>query len=156
MPPTLPLPPGKPHPKGEKTHEQVARFATMRDPAHELGVARAEFVNHVIFPDGTVSTDTAPMIQAAERAVAEIMAGDAREPATFDKAAAASRKVQEVVSHIAANRFVFLVDENYLPTTYLQAATPNNVDVFPPPASDAPAAPAPEGDAPGTGTPTEG
>jgi hypothetical protein len=150
MPPTLPLPNGKPHPKGERTHEQIARFQTMRDPAFELGVARAEFVNTVIHPDGSTSTDTAAMIQAAERAVAEALSGDATDPKTFDRAGVASRKVQEVVSHIAAHRFVFLVDVNYLPTTYLQAATPENVDLFPPPAAEPPAGTSPEGDAPAT------
>jgi hypothetical protein len=151
VPPTLPLAAGQPHPKGEKTHEQVARFQEMRDPAFDVGVARAEFVNHVIFPDGTVSTETAPMVKAAEAAVAEHLSGDATDPATFERAATATRKVQEVVSHLAARRFVFLVDRNYLPTTYLQAATPENVDLFPPPATDA-GANAPEGDAPATPT----
>jgi hypothetical protein len=156
MPPTLPLPPGTPHPKGEKTHEQVARYETMADDRFkQFRAARPEFVNHVIHPDGTVSTDTAPMIAAAERAIAEALTGDPTNPATYERATAASRKVQEIVSHIAARRFVFLVDANYLPTTYLQAATPENVDLFPPPAPEGGAASAPEGDAPAT-PPTPG
>lgn len=150
--PAPPLAAGTPHPKGDKTHEQVARLAEMRDPAFELGVARAEHVNSVIHPDGTVTRDTDAMVKAAEAAVAEILTGDPTDPATFDRAAVAARKVQEIVSHIAANRFVFLLDRFHIPTTYFQAATPENVDIFPPEPAEPDAAPAsePASDAPAT------
>jgi hypothetical protein len=91
-----------------------------------------------------IASPAAAMVQAAEVAVADILSGDAKDPATYDRAATAARKVREIVSHVAANRFVFLLDRFHIPTTYYQAATPENVDLFPPPATPA----APEGRAP--------
>jgi hypothetical protein len=46
------------------TAEQRAALATMLDDRYELGIARAEFVNHCLHPDGTISDDLSLVRQA--------------------------------------------------------------------------------------------
>ena len=126
------------------TAEQEATLASMKLDGLPEGrhAARAEFVNRVLRPDGSIG-DLAEMRAAAQEEVTTILSSGATDSASLQKAMDASRKLEEIDAMAAQNRFLFVVDENHLPVIYFQCAVPGNPDVYPEAAGNPPAAPTP-------------
>jgi hypothetical protein len=112
------------------TAEQLGALEGMKDPAYTFGIARAEFANTMLLPDGTHSTDLEPMRTAAKRAREDILAGDTSDPAVLERARRVAALGQEISDHILQKRFLFIVDRNYLPVVYFQCATPDNPEAM--------------------------
>jgi hypothetical protein len=118
------------------TQEQRDTLETMKDRAYALGIARAEFANHLLHPDGTVSDDPELMLTAARELVRNFAAAGSSKDLRM--AAALAQKVEEIEEHITQGRFLFVLDADALPVIYFQAAVSHNPDL-PALAADAPA-----------------
>lgn len=110
------------------TKEQLAAIEEMKQEGLQDGAARAEFANHTLAADGTVSSDTDTMLSAVRNSVASILSSGT-DPENMEKATAASRKVREVEQHLEQERFLFVLDAEGIPQIYFQCATPGNPDV---------------------------
>jgi hypothetical protein len=108
------------------TAEQLEALEGMKDRAYTFGIARAEFANTLLLPDGSHSTDLERMKAAVKATLADILSGDTSDPKVLERATAASRAAIEVAEHITQKRFLFIVDGNCLPVIYFQCATPDN------------------------------
>lgn len=120
---------GTPKPGSYFTEEQLVALETLKQPGLELGAARAEFVNKVLLPDGSMSSDIDAVVSAAQARVPAILGGDTSNPAVLRAAADAAAKVQEIHAHIGEERFLFVVDQEQVPVIYFQCAVPGNPDV---------------------------
>jgi hypothetical protein len=114
---------------GSYTAEQLATLETMKDRSYTLGIARAEFMNTILNPDGSTSGDIEAMVEAARAQLAGILAGELTDPATLAKAKIAAEFVKEVVDHVKQNRFLFVVNTDNLPVVYFQTAVDGNPDL---------------------------
>ena len=126
--------------------EQLEKLETMKDKAFEDGVAKKSFVNHILLPDGTVTEDLKKMIREIKKRAKELMqeatnsldddeASSSPEdggPPKIDLLMANARGVvavgKEIQEHIDQKRFLFIVDEHFVPRVYFQCATDNNPD----------------------------
>jgi hypothetical protein len=117
-------------PYSSYTAEQLVALERMKDRAYALGIARAEFVNKVLFPNGDVSDDIVGVVDAVRAALVGILnTGDLTDPAQLDRAAVAARRTKEVAEHIAQGRFLFVVDVDRLPVVYFQCVVEHNPDL---------------------------
>jgi hypothetical protein len=125
---------GTPHPirkyAASYTAEQHAALEALKVPDLFPGMAREEFVNAALAPDGTVIPDAeGQLIAAAKERAAEILSGDLSDPSVLEDATRAARLVQEVVDHVAERRFLFVVDVHMTPVVYFQCAVAHNPDL---------------------------
>lgn len=127
-----------------------------KDPPLRLGAARPEFANKVMLPDGTISDD----LGAVRAGIAAAMAADRNALAAFtaahtsaivdDTLTPAQRQQlirlradakhplgDEFEDAVAQGRFLFIVDVDFVPRIYFQAAVPGNPDVELLPAEEA-------------------
>lgn len=125
------LTPGTPvsGPYSSYTAEQLAALETMKDRTYTLGIARAEFVNQVLAPDGSLSTDVEPMRAAVRESLSDLLAGDLTDPDTLESAKRAAERVRELADHLGQQRFLFVVDAELQPIVYFQCATAENPDL---------------------------
>lgn len=120
-------------------------------PKLKLGAARSEFVNKVLLPDGTISTDTAiyDKIVAAtlqhdvddKTRLASFVSGVQDRILTDELTLAEKRELHdlrywakhnqnaEFIDHWKQERFLFIVDANLIPRIYFQCVTPTNIDI---------------------------
>lgn len=118
------------------------------DPPLKYGMARAEFVNKILLPDGTISDDLAGMRAAVAKSDAEDTAlfrefQSKHTQAILDDTLSPELRAQyvdlkywgvhdfvkEVEEHLAQNRFLFVVDAAMTPRIYFQCAVPGNPDM---------------------------
>lgn len=128
------------------TKEQLETLETLKHEGLRLGAARAEYVNHVLAPDGSVSSETGSMQASVREIMADLLAGDTSDPELLAAATSLAIKGKEIEAHIAENRFLFVVSENCIPLIYFQCAVPGNPDVEemnPAPAESGASSPAP-------------
>ena len=85
------------------TPEQLATLDTLKTDKYTLGVARTEYVNQCLQPDGTLTDCTAIV----------------------------ARDVAEVADHAAQERFLFVMGDDGLPLIYFQCDVPHNPDLPP-------------------------
>lgn len=111
------------------TKEQLETLETLKHEGLRLGAARAEFVNHILAPDGSVSSETGLMQASVRELLAEILAGDTSDPELLAAATSLAIKGKEIDAHIAESRFLFVVDDLCIPQIYFQCAVPGNPDV---------------------------
>jgi len=119
---------------GSYTDEQLATLETLHDQKYALGIADAKYVNHVLTPDGKLSTDLDTVRKHIKEEVtltsAELLSAT-RE--TRKAARAAANKAQdlqdEFEDHVEQKRFLFIVDEQGLPIVYYQTAVEGNPDL---------------------------
>jgi hypothetical protein len=111
------------------TEKQAETLATMKDPDFALGIARAEFVNHALEQDGSITSDLSVFSAKLSAAIAALV----KDPTQENLAAAteAARLNAEITEHIAQARFLFIVGPNGLPLIYFQCATETNPDLPP-------------------------
>lgn len=144
------FPPGTPHPLPKRAHvttQQWDALEAMKDPAYSVGVARAEFANTLLLPDGSRSTDIGVVQQAAQEQYDAAMDGaDMTDPDHLTAISDAARTVQTVAHHIGLARYLFIVNQDGMPVVYFQCGTPDNEDVhaYLKPAEAAAPTPAPE------------
>jgi hypothetical protein len=112
------------------TVEQLAALEGMKDRAYTFGIARAEFANTVLQPDGSHSTDLAAVTAAAKAQLNTALSGDTDNPAVLDQAKRLAELAQQIRYHIKQNRFLFVVGDDHLPIIYFPCATPDNVDAL--------------------------
>jgi hypothetical protein len=112
------------------------------------GAARAEFVNKVLMPDGTISDDLAPVRAAAAEAEQEgpaklrafgdahhdeILAGtlspELRVQLAELQREASHARVDELEDHLAQQRFLLVVDADNVVRIWFQCAVEHNPDV---------------------------
>lgn len=96
----------------------------------QMGAARAEFVNHVLFSDGTIGDNHQVVLTALNTLRAAALSGDVTDNKVLEVALACGRKIEEVLAHAAENRFLFVVDANGVPSVYFQCAVDGNPDVY--------------------------
>lgn len=144
------FPAGTPHPLPKRAHlttQQWDALEDMKDPAYTVGVARAEFANTLLLPDGSRSTDLAAVSRAVQERYDTIANGaDMADPDTLAALSESARLVQTVRHHVALSRYLFIVDQDGMPVVYFQCGTPDNEDVhaYLKPAEAAAPTPAPE------------
>ena len=110
------------------SEQQRAALETMKQDGLELGAARPEFVNKTLNPDGSTG-DAAAIVTRAQDDLARILATEPKTPDVLRAATRASERVAEIQDHIAQNRFLFVLDDAFLPLIYFQCAVPGNPDV---------------------------
>lgn len=111
--------------------EQIFALHEMKDHSYEHGIAKAEFVNHVLWPDGTIDTDTTKLVETVRALRNAIEDGNAPGWAGTD-ATAHSRLMQDIAEHVAAKRFLFIVSTYDNPRwwlVYFQCATESNPEL---------------------------
>jgi hypothetical protein len=136
------------------TEEQLAWLEDAKDPSFAVGIAKAEYVNQVVWPDGSVDTDLSNLratvkdlrdaiegafapawyVAAREAAIAaSIAAGRDGEDAIREFSAAShTQLLQDITDHAAEQRFVFFVstyDHPRVWLVYFQCATSNNPEL---------------------------
>lgn len=116
-------------PYSSYTAEQLTALERMKDRAYTLGIARTEFVNQVLRPDGSTSDDITGVVEAVKAVLTDVLSGDLTDPAQFEKGKAAAEKVKEVVDHIEQGRFLFVVDVDRRPAVYFQCVAAHNPDL---------------------------
>lgn len=109
------------------TAAQLATLDTVKDPAFALGIARQEFVNHVLEADGSITDSPAAFAAILDEAIAGLVADASAE--SLAAAAEAARLKVEIAEHIAQARFLFVVGDAGIPIIYFQCATPDNPDL---------------------------
>jgi hypothetical protein len=112
------------------TAEQLEALEAMKDRAYTFGIAKAEYVNKVLRPDGTVSDDVGAMQLAASGARDALLKGDTSDPAILRAAADVAARAKEIDDHIGQRRFLFIVGPDGLPVIYFQCATPDNKEAM--------------------------
>jgi hypothetical protein len=112
------------------TAEQLEALEGMKDRGYTFGIARAEFANTMLLPDGTHATDLEPMKAAAKQQVAGILAGDTSDPQVLERARRVAAIGKDISDHILQKRFLFVVDRHYMPVIYFQCATPDNPEAM--------------------------
>jgi hypothetical protein len=103
------------------TLEQHTAVESLKDDSFEQGIARAEHVNKVLLPDGTLSTDLAPLREAVR------VAADRDFPRYRHLG-------PELEAMVAQKRFLFIPREDSsggLSIIYFQCAVPGNPDLPP-------------------------
>jgi hypothetical protein len=101
----------------------IGGVPSIKQEGLELGAARAEFVNHLLLPDGTIEDTAADMLANAREAVTTALT----EGGDVVNAAAALRAIE---LHLAEARFLFVVDETLAPLIFFQCAVAGNPDVY--------------------------
>lgn len=115
------------------TVEQLAVLEALKDPKYELGIAKAEYVNHVLWPDGSLDADLTAL-QATARALRDAIEAGAA-PAWASAAGDATdhtRLLKDIADHAAEKRFLFIVSTYDKPSwwlVYFQCATESNPDL---------------------------
>jgi hypothetical protein len=112
---------------GSYTVEQLKAVEEAKERSYTLGVARAEFVNKALLPDGS-------LINADEigTSVSEDLANLMKEPPTAEtlqSALALARLSEEVIDHIGQERFLFVVNDDLTRIIYFQCDVPHNPDL---------------------------
>ena len=103
------------------TAEQLAALEEVKDRKYALGIAKASYVNQVLHADGTFSKDVKSIEKAAKAEVTKLATGDLTDPDHLRKMETAARRLQEITSHIAQERFLFVVNGDKI--VYFQCAT---------------------------------
>lgn len=136
--------------KSEYTDAQWRALASVKQttPALKFGAARNEFVNKVMWPDGSVNDD----LDTVRKATRQHDADDVTALETFTSTRqdailrgtlsrqeqmqlrdlqywANHSQIDELEDHIAQNRFLFIVDANAVTRIYFQCVTPDNPDI---------------------------
>lgn len=127
---------------------QALNALKQRTPSLVYGAARNEFVNHVLRADGTIDTDLsvvrAALVQADQDDVTRLNAFTAQHKddilrGTLSKDLlielrdlqfwANHSQTDEFDDHVAQQRFLFVVDVDFIPRIYFQCVTPTNPDI---------------------------
>jgi hypothetical protein len=112
------------------TAEQLEALEGMKDRAYTFGIARAEFANTMLLPDGSHSTDLEPLKTAPKQQIDGILAGDTSDPQVLERARRVAAIGKDISDHILQKRFLFIVDRHYMPVIYFQCATPDNPEAM--------------------------
>jgi hypothetical protein len=103
------------------TAEQLAALEEIKDRKYALGIAKASYVNNVLHADGSFSKDVTTLEKSAKAEVTKLASGDLTDPDHLRKMELAARRLQEITSHIAQERFLFVVNGDKI--VYFQCAT---------------------------------
>jgi hypothetical protein len=91
-------------------------------------VARAEFMNHTLNRDGSVTPNVDALRAEWQDKVTAALAGGT-DAAALENATNFARKVAEIDGHIAQKRFLFIPVDAVGDIVYYQCAVPGNPDV---------------------------